>query len=274
MNDGEERDAEWRELALRFLTRPVPGAEGSVRPELIVGALPPDLPVEIPVPAGVCVRGSLEAGAHVQVILRSELAPDEVGELYRQRLEAQGWRELDLPRPSGFAPVTGPEYFRTFCRGPEGPALILSATSRYPNAIGLDLNLDPRSSPCRPYRGPGAMNRSLPALQPPADARQTFSGGGGSGGYAHQTASVVAELDLPALTDHYAGQLRAAGWQELMRDLAGPAAWSTWTVRDDGAEKRGIFFVIERSGEPRTYCLYLQLDRSPDDGSWTALSGQ
>ncbi|MGH2520527.1 MAG: hypothetical protein ACRDF8_12025, partial [Chloroflexota bacterium] len=117
-----DADREWRELALLFLTRPVPGEPGAARPDLLVGALPADLPVEIPVPNGVRVRGSLASGQHVQVLLQSDLTQEEVGALYHDALVPAAWFEPDFPRPGGFMAGDAPEYFRTYCRGSEGPA--------------------------------------------------------------------------------------------------------------------------------------------------------
>ncbi len=245
---------------------------------LLVARLPDPLPVPVPLPDGARIVGSQILGAVATIVLDVDLSEDAALAFYRERLEADGWT-LPEQQPGmhggGFAPS-----WRTppllYCRSARGPSLSVQATAVEggPTDVRLNLNTDPRQSPCAPQpRHPG-MRDPLPTLTPPAGARQMPQGGGGGSDGYYSNATLRTDLDPAVIGAHYAAQLRDAGWTAQGEGHAGPVAWSAWTFRDgDGEEWRGLLFALRRPETAGEYVVYLRADASAGDaasGGWTS----
>lgn len=90
-----EDAAALRELAVRLLRVRFPGApEASDETQLLVGQVPADLPVELPLPLGSRVVGSLVRGnpRGISIVLDAAEPAEQVLEFYRERLSGAGWR--------------------------------------------------------------------------------------------------------------------------------------------------------------------------------------
>ena len=101
-------DASLRELALALLMARYPyAAEGE--PQLLLGALPPDFPADIPFPTGSRVIGSLVADKPI-VILNTDQDDEAVIAFYEEQLAALGWimPEPSLPERHGGFLESGP----------------------------------------------------------------------------------------------------------------------------------------------------------------------
>ena len=245
---------------------------------LLVARLPDPLPVPVPLPDGARIVGSQILGAVATIVLDVDLSEDAALAFYRERLEADGWT-LPEQQPGmhggGFAPSwhTPP---LLYCRSARGPSLSVQATAVEggPTDVRLNLNTDPRQSPCAPQpRHPG-MRDPLPTLTPPAGARQMPQGGGGGSNGYYSNATLRTNLDPAAIGAHYAAQLRDAGWTAQGEGHAGPVAWSAWTFRDgEGEEWRGLLFALRRPETAGEYVVYLRADASAGDaasGGWTS----
>src|ERR1700680_1295181 len=88
-----------RELALRLST--FPGDPRNDNPQLLVGQLPDNLAIPVPLPEKSLVLGTLIRGPEqIDIVLKSELSPDEVLSFYKERMAASGWNALDdMARP-------------------------------------------------------------------------------------------------------------------------------------------------------------------------------
>lgn len=168
-------------LTHRLLSSPYPGGLAE-DVQILVGELPASLAIELPLPEGAGVIGSLvRADQSVQVVLDVDQPADTVVAFYRAQLEPAGWHEFHWPmRPGGFG--FGSEAATvTFCQSRRGPSLTVAVLEAEgaPTDVRLNLQIDPRHSPCamlgRPY---GPMTSPIPNLRAPAGART--HGGGGS----------------------------------------------------------------------------------------------
>jgi len=264
-------------LTLRLMGRGF-GFPDDTPTRLLVARLPDPLPVPIPLPAGARVVGSQILGSVATIVLDADLPEDAVLAFYRERLEADGWT-LPEQQPGmhggGFAPA-----WRTpallYCRSARGPSLSVQATAVAggPTDVRLNLNTDPRQSPCAPQPYHGGMRDLLPTLTPPAGARQMPQGGGGGSDNYYSNATLRTDLDPSVLGAHYAAQLRDAGWTAQGEGHEGPVAWSAWTFQDgDGEDWRGLLFALRRPEAGGEYVLYLRADASAGDaasGGWTS----
>jgi hypothetical protein len=265
------------ELALRLAA--YPGDPRVYDPQLLVGQLPPGIAIEIPLPEGSRLLGSLvRSQENIDIVLDCALSPDEVLQFYKERMAAGGWNELETMRPhhGGFVHSGFPMLWNhvVFCRGTQGPAFSVDAQAGK-NArtdVRIDLNGSDKHSPCaQPNRmQQRRMHRDLqeliPMLYPPPGARQSGGGGGGSGDNWHSSAVLETDAGLPALAVHYNGQLARGGWTLSGEGLAGPLAWSTWTFQDKENEPwRGLFFILDTPGKDRHYVLEIRIDWDKQD---------
>ena len=129
------REDPLRELALRLST--FPGDPRNEDLQLLVGQLPDNLAIPVPMPENSRVLGTLIRGPEsIDVILDSALSPAAVMSFYKESLAASGWNELDEMRPAmhdgGFV-HTGFRAFEnhaTYCKGPDGQAFTVTAYER------------------------------------------------------------------------------------------------------------------------------------------------
>src|SRR5579864_7214075 len=130
MDKPEANESLIYELALRLAT--YPGDPRVDDPQLLVGQLPPNLSIEIPMPEGSRLLGSLlRSQENIDIVLDCALSPDEVMQFYKERLKATGWNELETMRPphGGFVHSGFPMLRNhiVFCGGTQGPAFSVDA---------------------------------------------------------------------------------------------------------------------------------------------------
>lgn len=102
-------------LALRLLDRREPGALKAEATQLIVGKLPVQLPVELPLPNGSWVVGSLVRNKKQTIIvLNTERYPKHVLNFYRKRLQANGWNIPEHYKLGDFKPAHITDYVLFF----------------------------------------------------------------------------------------------------------------------------------------------------------------
>jgi hypothetical protein len=219
-----ERETMLRDLLIRLST--FAGDPRVGNPQVLVGELPQNLPVEIPLPERSHVVGTLIRGPqHASSVVDVDLPTEQVLKFYRERMQAAGWQESEypkVPRSGGFTTsVPGTAPMTTFCRGSRGPGLRVSAFTRGNTSTDLRLDLDLSGQSCAPQAriskmmGRGmAMHEMIPRLDPPAGGTQ-MSGSGGSGGidsfHTNASLELTAPIALAELAAHYAAQLESAG---------------------------------------------------------------
>ncbi len=276
-SEGESRVLE---LAIRLLSNEDPVARAVLKPRILVGRLPEEMPVEIPMPEGFSVVGSLvrsEPDPHgdptVEVVLDARMPAEQARDAYREQMSAAGWSEPERRGPRGggfgFRPVGATALL---CRSDRGPALFLSAHEEQPDGrdaptdFRLRLIMGSRHSPCapEPYYEP-EFERIIPHLEPPLGSYQWPGGGGGGTGDAYSTATLESDLDTAAIGAHYVAQLEEGGWSLSEEGRGGPQAWSTWSFTDeDGQPWSGVFFALRLAESPRRHFLFVHMIRIPD----------
>lgn len=264
-----------RELALRLSTVPGDPRLGEAEPQLFVGQLPPNLSLEIPLPEGSRLLGTLiRSEDQLDIVLDCTQSPEEVLNFYKERLSSAGWQEQEAMRPhhAGFVHAGFPPFLNhiVFCLGSQDLALTVNAYARKDGRtdVRLDLNASREYSPCaRQYRRPHRMLDDLvPMLAPPPGARQQGGGGGGGPDNWFSSAMLETDMDLLALAAHYAAQLEKGGWTRSAAGHDGPLAWSTWTFRDEEKEPwRGLFFILKVPGREGQYALEVRIDWDKED---------
>lgn len=280
-----------RELAERLLSPPVPFAPGggeAPRAQLLPGALPADLPVQLPQPAGGRLLGSVvrplprpgPAGpvpsASIEVVYDVPGAVSDVLAAYERSLMAAGWTAPTAGRgfqPGGFLPSAGQTGI-TVCRGESGPFLSVTGIGRQGAPVDLRLRLEtagpgPCGGPPLPPPPPPPPMDLLPPLRPPTGVQVQPSGGGGSPFLRSSDALAETTMSVGALEAHYAQQLLAAGWIRRAGQADGPLAWSLWTPPGEG-DRTGLLTVQEGPGSGRRM-LHLQVATDPAQagaGGW------
>ena len=249
-----------------------PGTPEEQRPSLLVGRLPENLPVEIPIPDGASIVGSRPHGndsrAEVEVVLDADATAEEAREAYRKLMARAGWSESDRhrgPMGSGFVSGAPPDVL-LFCKGDRGPALFVRAREREgaPTDVRLSLLPDERHSPCSPYRPEyyELFESVLPTLNPPPGALWLPRSAGGSYDEAESTAILETDLDLATIGAHYVARLQDAGWTLTEEGQGGPQAWNAWTFSDEAGDPWiGLFVALELPEPPRQHFLQIHARR-------------
>jgi hypothetical protein len=253
-------------LAQRLLSSPYAGGPAE-EIQILVGKLPPAMPIELPLPEKAKVIGSLVRGDHgAQIVLDVDQPADAVVAFYRAQLERAGWQEFDWPmRPGGFG-FGWQANAVMLCQSRRGPSLTVStfeAEGAWTD-VRLNLQTDRRQSSCAvPDRAYGAMMSPIPNLRAPAGAKMYRGGssGGGAGNSWHSTATLETNLDTAVLAAHYNQQLQAAGWEIVDQGHAGSSAWSTWRFRDDEGDMwAGTLLILDARGKADRRVAYLYVE--------------
>ena len=251
----------------------------SGEPEVLIGELPADLSIEIPVPEDAKMIGSVTRFAdyeYIEMFLDVPREPDEAMAFYRDQLTERGWVEFEAPysHGGGFSPanLSMPVIF---CRDENsGPSISVLAYSLENNGdCGVRLTLDSnlRSSycsmkdECRPH---SFYEDVLPSLQAPEGAVIRGSGGGGGGDSWHSDATIETELGLKEIREHFENQLEEAGWTLEGQGSDERIGWSDWSLTDGDNNKWAGLLLVRDIGKEKTWLLHLRADLvEPGEGS-------
>lgn len=282
------------ELALRLTI--YPNDPHTQNAQLLPGKLPDKLPVEIPIPEGSRVLGSLIRNPEsIEMLLDTYLPPEQVLTFYRQRMETMGWQTTDIFQPNrgGLMPAGarsrgGNETFYKGLRDPShtvsglgissawvdefnrnrsGPVLTVNAYPGKGNMTDLRLNLNMQGPfpPGPPRHMRRHLSRNivtlLPALEAPEESNLTGGGSGGSLNGAHSEITLETNIGLSTLVAHYKAQLEQAGCVLIEESQDGPFAWITWTLKDGDKQCHGFFMILKELDQE--YYLNLRI-KCPD----------
>jgi hypothetical protein len=261
-----------RLLAFRFPSMAREDEEESAR--LLVGELPPDLPLALPVPEGARIFGAFVGGQTI-IALETELDADAVLAFYAERMAALGWGEQD---PSGGGRGGFVHSFArsspvmNFSQQEGGPVFTVMAGWAPDGHSTVEITFHPEGNgfvPRQRQRQHRDIMSVFPAIRPPKRAQQTPQGGGGGLDVVHALARLECDLDLAAVASHYRAELERGGWQLTGSDASGPVAWSLWTFHDDeeGADWTAALLILDRparSSAAQNYVLQLVAERVPE----------
>ena len=254
-------------LLQRLVGYSYPGAP-TQQAQIYVGKLPEKLPVDIPLPDGSRVIGSVVRGDEsIQIVLDASQRPDLVLDFYRQQMQAAGWSPQDQSAtPSGgFVPPSLAAGV-TYCQSRAGPALFINASADPGQTTDVRLTLNTSKTqgyPCSQQPGSGPIsNQLIPRLVAPSGARQVEGGSGGSSnGSSYNTATYTTDQNAAMLASFYGDQLTQASWTKLDAGQSGPVSWSTWSLQDkQGTSWQGVFFALDLPGKPSRAFVYVRVD--------------
>jgi hypothetical protein len=290
------KESDLLEFALRLAT--YPNDSRTQNAQLLPGQLPDQLPVDIPIPEGSRVLGSLIRNPEkIDIFLDKNLSPEQVFTFYNERMKAAGWQTTDIFQPdrgglmeAGARSRGGTE---TFYRGLRDPAVTVNAldddnlnrsghacmVSAYPgrgNVTDIRLNLDMQSplppgpySHMRPHRS-RPTNILLPVVEAPEGAILRFCSGGYMFNSAHQEASLETNLDLSTLAAHYRAQLQQSRCVLTEEGKGGQLAWMNWKLKDDDKQRHG--FLILAKELDQEYYIHLRMKSANRGKTTTAQS--
>ncbi|HET8522419.1 MAG TPA: hypothetical protein VFL82_04240, partial [Thermomicrobiales bacterium] len=237
---------------------------------LLPGALPADLPFELPLPpksrlvgsfvgpSGGTRPGAPPNGHIVQVLIDVPTGPADALAFYERAMTERGWQQSGEWRPyrGGFTPFSALPPSRTFCQGARGPHLTATAHERPAGGASIRILVDTATpGPCAflgRQRSIAPDIDPIPMLLAPSGVLLTSMGGGGGGDAWHSDAISETDLSIDALEAGFATQLAAGGWTPRDRRVEESVAWSTWTVPGE-AGWRGLLLVVAEPTPNRRY---------------------
>lgn len=272
-NPFESHEAMLRELVLRVAA--IPGDPGAYDQQLLVGQLPEDLPVPLPLPEQSQLLGSLlRNAAPAEIILNTLLSPVQIIDFYRNHFVAMGWEESPTPQSVPLFVMVPPNEgaLLNLSKAIHGPFVQVRAQST--NGASTDVRVlvyqhnrssadFPRKTPKRVRLRLGGMSpisEMIPDLMIPPGTELEGTGFSSSLTTAQTNVILRTDLTLSSLTAFYPPQLKQAGWNLTAMGSSEHVFWSTWAVSDEANETwRGVFFVLQMPDQPGEYHLYIHL---------------
>jgi hypothetical protein len=232
-----------REFIQRYFGRVYPGAPAQ-QTRILIGSLPDDLKIDLPIPEGARVVATLEEhSTFTQIILDTPMIPDEVETFYTQSLTDLGWQTAPQgDQGSGF--VSSVQMGERFCLNENEAYLEVSSveTADGPTDVRLNLQAPVEFYPCQEY-DPGYMDpgtKLIPSLEAPDGVQIPSSGAGSSSdGSAYNTADLETDLSIDELLAYYNSQLEQAGWELVDQGTSEVVAWSAWKLIDEKGDEWG-----------------------------------
>ena len=213
------------------------------RAELLPGALPDELPFDVPRPAGAVLLGSMaqyerEQLMHVQIVFDSSEGSDAALASFGAAFEEMGWMFGESFQSGGFLPT------QTSASGqacdPETGTYVYIYASSWPGEdsdvrLNASLGAAPYNPPCdaaslthRPMEG----QTPLPPLHAPEGTQVHPHSTMQMPDQGSSTAMLTSEWSAAEIAEHYAAELASAGWRLVESDALADHTYSTWTHTD------------------------------------------
>jgi hypothetical protein len=280
---------------------PLPGADAEQRLDLALrllamshhcdsdlfslspGALPRDLPFELPLPDDARMLGALSVGQPnlpdhqpplAIILVEMPHTVEQSAQRLSAALEAQGWSQNAMPHNmrGGFAHVMPNYNYMSFRSAASDYVLTIlpqPSASASPTTFSISVQREPTQAQRRP--DPFHDQRELiPALLPPVGATQQSGGGGGGNRSRYTSASLTTSAPIAEVMATYDRQLERGGWRRRSGGVSGSVGWSYWSFSDDEQKAwRGALAVLGDPERPRDYLALIQIDSdSRDDGGF------
>jgi hypothetical protein len=235
---------------------------------VLVGRMPDDLAMSLPLPAGGRLVGSSETidDGTVRLIVNSPLSLSHTVDFYRDRFSAAGWQEQSTSPgadqegfirqdPTMFVLMKRDEGLRVTARAGVSPDASVDVHFTVNVAHGDVGEYTPAND--------RHVSRALPRLSPPPGGRQepvTLWHSIGSI-RTRSAAHLETYLDATRVMSHYGEQLRRIGWEQRSIETDGLLSWSTWAVSArDHAAPTGRLFVLRSPLVPKKYEVEVQVE--------------
>jgi len=221
--------------------------------QLTVGKVPEEMAERLPLPAEARVLGAVRRGqGSSKVIVDVDGTASKIAADYGSLLESRDWKRHQQYEQKGLL-TAGPEQEQMYC-AEDGWFVTFRAGPSSDGAVRLAIHLMAGGdySPCNRQSGRNYQDRMdeapFPALLPPDGARTHGSGSSRGPDFSEQTISLMSDLTLGDVLEHYATQLREHGWTESEYCLKSSFALQTWKVYEvDGPTWEGAL-TISRAG--------------------------
>ena len=224
---------------------------GFDEPELIVGALPVKLPLELTLPAGARIIGTqVGSGNNFEIVLDVKDTPEAIQAFYAAQLKGFESKGSLSANRGGFVFSSTQETRayqsdQLYCR----PDLSFSVTVFRLDAAIKDVRLKFNTYDCQ-FNAPSSL--TLPKLAPPTSAEvrgiSSSYGGDRSSSVRLETALGTAEIYA-----HYIAQLQAAGWQTLETVTLKVGAVGSLELKDASGKtwRMTLLVTLEGTGNVR-----------------------
>ena len=224
--------------------------------QLLVGRLPNQLPVKLPLPDKAQVIASVvREPANFEILLEVAQPPEQVQTFYREQLKAAGWQ-----KPAAFGDLKGFVSFDfapepKFCKSSRGPELNISVNPTQKATISeVRLNLNASSASGSLCEKPYIVDVPLPTLSAPPNTLTNPKGAGGSNEHMDSSAILETKLDSQTLVGHFSAQFKGAGWRQQDSGQSGPMGWSFFTLKNKkGQSWQGMLSITQFAGKPNQY---------------------
>ncbi len=242
--------------------------------QFIAAGLPSQLPVDLTLPEGAQIIGSVVSEQNeFQILLDVALSSQQVQAFYRQQLLDAGWKQQEnVPVAlKGFADLDkcetftdeNPKFYHETLRA----KLEIQTHSKSNALTDVCLNLKVVE-----YTNFSENNDSLSVLvdnlaplplleSPPNVQLGRIHSSGGNNEYSSQV-QLETELDGMTLINHYDSQFEQSGWSQRDKGQDGALVWSNWTLLDNkGQSWLGLLNITKIGGIANRYLAYAQVLR-------------
>lgn len=219
---------------------------GFDEPELIVGALPAKLPLELALPTGARIIGTqVRSGNNLEIVLDVKDTSEAIQAFFATQLKGFESKGSSSVNRGGFVFSSSQserayQSNQLYCR----PDLSFSVTIYRLDAAIKDVRLRLNGYDCE-INSPA--NLTLPKLTPPtgAEVRQLISGYGGEVASSVRLETALAAAEIYA---HYIAQLQAAGWQTLETVTLKVGAVGSLELKDASGKTWRLMLIVTLEG--------------------------
>ena len=237
-----EYDKSVEELAMRLLEleQTYTGNYENNDVQLLVGRLPYEIPIDLPIPEEARIVGSaIVDQKRISVVLDVNLTPEQVFAFYEERMADNNWTVIYPYEQNKIA----------LCQDKKSPSLIVSAypIENGPTDVRLDIHTDPKYLPCRTATQYLVEDmdrwecwlRPVPKQDAPPDSMLAPHGYDRyvSVGRDFVGTGIMLETDMnsSSLVEYYGDQFESADWTKLTEVHNDSLTWSEWTLQDEDA---------------------------------------
>lgn len=240
---------------------------------LLLGQLPKDLPLDLPLPEGARVIGSVtnEVLGGAQLYLTLPFTPTQAIAYLTAELADDSFQPLKFPDDAldVFKPATLPQQ-AMLCSEPLGVSLSIHTAQSPDDASQSDVVIaltTYQDDACKAMLYPQTDGQKLlPSLIAPAGAQIGGGSGGGSGGSntsAYAQINISIDLSASELAEHYNALLRQAGWTLLKQSASDDVAWSSWQFEDERQRVwAGTLTVSRPPAQANAFSVELRIERA------------
>jgi hypothetical protein len=254
-----------RHFAVRYWGADGPGFGSLEELELLPGALPDELPFDLPLPDGSKVVGTFVRPLRYYIFGEVPKSALDVMTFFTSALSRDGWVYVPFGASwGGFARVDKPESGQMSFHHRSRHAGLIVETASYSTTesyMTLSISMDDAD--------PGAVENEiqdgctdhvthelrLPVLLPLPGDEQVETNGGSNRDFGFSSGALWTRAPLSVIIEHYASQFEAAGWQQLESRVNDFAAWHSWFKTCGSFAGQAVWSAV-RAPEPAAYVVF------------------